>query len=196
MITEAEAAFLRAHTWAVLATGRRDGSPQQSMVDYLLDDDGRLVVSVKAYTAKWRNALRQPKVCLTVPDGRAHLVVYGTATCIDTDPERAERTADVFAALGGGERPDPRAIVPLLDEPVTIAIDGMQFLEPVKVGDEVSVFCTIEHVGRTSMKIDVEAWRRPRHSEDRIKVTEAKFTFVAVDDDGRPRAVDLGPVDE
>ena len=73
---------------------------------------------------------------------------------------------------------------------VTISIDGMQFLEPVKVGDEVSVYCTIEKVGRTSMLIDVEAWRRPRHSADAVRVTEAKFTFVAVDDGGRPRPVD------
>ncbi len=48
----------------------------------------------------------------------------------------------------------------------------------------------IEKVGRTSMLIDVEAWRRPRHSGDAIRVTEAKFTFVAVDDEGRPRPVD------
>lgn len=116
MITEAEAAFLRSHTWAILATGRRDGSPQQSMVGYLLDDEGRLVISAKSYTAKWRNALRQPRVSLTVPDGRAHLVVYGTAEAIDADPLRAELSADVFAALGGGERPDPTSIVPLLDE--------------------------------------------------------------------------------
>ena len=83
MITEAQRAFLTAHRWAVLATGRRDGSPQQSMVGYLLDDEGRLVVSAKAYTAKWRNARRQPRVSLTVPDDRAHLVVYGTAECIE-----------------------------------------------------------------------------------------------------------------
>ncbi len=68
---------------------------------------------------------------------------------------------------------------------VTIAIDGMQFLEPVKVGDEVSVYCEIEKVGRTSMMIAVEAWRRPRHVEEAAKVTEAKFTFVAIDDDGQ-----------
>ena len=73
---------------------------------------------------------------------------------------------------------------------VTIAIDGMQFLEPVKVGDEVSVYCEIEKVGRTSMVIDVEAWRRPRHLEEAAKVTEAKFIFVAVDEAGKPRAVD------
>ena len=73
---------------------------------------------------------------------------------------------------------------------VTVAIDGMQFLEPVKVGDEVSVYAEIVHVGRTSMAIAIEAWRRPRHAEERCKVTEAKFTFVAVDDAGHPRPVD------
>ena len=73
---------------------------------------------------------------------------------------------------------------------VTIAIDGMQFHEPVKVGDEVSVYCVIERVGRTSMTIGVEAWRRPRHADEAVKVTEAKFTFVAVDEQGRPRAVE------
>ena len=73
---------------------------------------------------------------------------------------------------------------------VTVAMDGMQFHEPVKVGDEVSVYAEIERVGRTSMTIGVEAWRRERHSEEAKKVTEAKFTFVAVDGDGKPRAVE------
>ena len=73
---------------------------------------------------------------------------------------------------------------------VTVAMDGMQFLEPVKVGDEVSVYAEIDRVGRTSMTIAVEAWRRERHREEAIKVTEAKFTFVAVDDSGRPRPVE------
>jgi acyl-CoA thioesterase YciA len=72
---------------------------------------------------------------------------------------------------------------------VTVAMDGMQFHHPVKVGDEVSVYTTIEKVGRTSMTIAVEAWRRARESEDAIKVTEAKFTFVAVDDHNKPRPV-------
>ena len=108
--------FLREHVWAVLATGRRDGSPQQSMVGYVVDDQGRIVISVKSYTAKWKNALRQPRVSLTIPDGRAHLVVYGEAEPIDRDPERAELTADVFARLSNGPRPDPASIVDVLDE--------------------------------------------------------------------------------
>lgn len=73
---------------------------------------------------------------------------------------------------------------------VTIAIDGMQFHQPVKVGDEVSVYCEVERIGRSSMTIAVEAWRRERHSEDAVKVTQAKFTFVAIDDEGRPRVVE------
>jgi acyl-CoA thioesterase YciA len=73
---------------------------------------------------------------------------------------------------------------------VTVAIDAMQFHQPVKVGDEVSVYAEVERVGRTSLTIAVEAWRRERHREEPIKVTEAKFTFVAVDKNGRPRAVE------
>jgi acyl-CoA thioesterase YciA len=72
---------------------------------------------------------------------------------------------------------------------VTVAMDGMQFLSPVKVGDEVSVYGEIKHVGRSSMTIAVEAWRRPRHTLDEVKVTEAVFTFVAIDDAGKPRAI-------
>jgi acyl-CoA thioesterase YciA len=73
---------------------------------------------------------------------------------------------------------------------VTVAMDGMQFHLPVKVGDEVSVYCEVERVGRTSLTIAAEAWRRQRHSDEAVKVTEAKFTFVAVDDSGRPRAIE------
>lgn len=73
---------------------------------------------------------------------------------------------------------------------VTVAMNGMVFHEPVKVGDEVSVYCDIDRVGRTSMTIAVEAWRRERHSEKATKVTEAMFTFVAIDENGRPRPVE------
>jgi len=73
---------------------------------------------------------------------------------------------------------------------VTVAMDGMQFLHPVKVGDEVSVYGEITKIGRTSLTIEVEAWRRLRESEDTCKVTAAVFTFVAIDEKGRPRPVE------
>jgi acyl-CoA thioesterase YciA len=71
----------------------------------------------------------------------------------------------------------------------TIAADSMTFLRPVKVGDEVSVYAVLKSTGRTSMRIGVEAWRRPLQSAIAEKVTEATFTFVAVDESGRPRQV-------
>ncbi|MFV3075915.1 acyl-CoA thioesterase [Niveispirillum fermenti] len=71
----------------------------------------------------------------------------------------------------------------------TVAVDGMVFHRPVFVGDEVSLYASIDSIGRTSMKIHVEAWRRSRKDEHRFKVTEALFTFVAIDDHGRPRAI-------
>ncbi|HBC48758.1 MAG TPA: acyl-CoA thioesterase [Gammaproteobacteria bacterium] len=71
----------------------------------------------------------------------------------------------------------------------TIAVDGIQFLKPVSVGDEVTLFAELESVGRTSMRIQVEAWRRARDGDETEKVTEAVFTFVALDHDGRPRPI-------
>lgn len=72
---------------------------------------------------------------------------------------------------------------------VTIAVDAMKFHAPVIVGDEVSVYATLVAVGRTSMTIEVEAWRRARHVEETCKVTQARFVFVATDDDRRPRPI-------
>ena len=71
----------------------------------------------------------------------------------------------------------------------TIAVDGMAFLTPVHVGDEVSVYAKLISVGRTSLKLKVDAYRRPRESEEKTRVTEGIFTFVAIDDNGRPRPV-------
>jgi len=75
---------------------------------------------------------------------------------------------------------------------VTAAVEGMSFLRAVHVGDEVSLYAQCLSVGRSSMKISVEAWRRPRESEAMDKVTQATFVSVAVDDEGRPRPV--GPL--
>ncbi len=72
----------------------------------------------------------------------------------------------------------------------TVAMDGVQFHLPVKVGDEVSVFGKLERIGRTSMTIAIDTWRRSRTSEESFNVTEARFTFVALDEDGRPRPVE------
>jgi acyl-CoA thioesterase YciA len=72
---------------------------------------------------------------------------------------------------------------------VTIAAEAMKFHRPVVVGDEVSVYATLVATGSTSMTIEVEAWRRSRHSDEAYKVTQARFTFVAIGEDRQPRKV-------
>ena len=71
----------------------------------------------------------------------------------------------------------------------TVAVDAMTFHRPVQIGDVLCVYTSVGRVGRTSMKIAVEAWRRPREHEEVMRVTQAIFTFVAIDADGRPRPV-------
>jgi acyl-CoA thioesterase YciA len=71
----------------------------------------------------------------------------------------------------------------------TVGVESMSFKSPVRVGDEVTVWADVVSIGRTSMKLKVAAWRRERDSEHRTKVTEAVFTFVALDAQGNPRPV-------
>ncbi|WP_413818452.1 acyl-CoA thioesterase [Edaphosphingomonas fennica] len=78
---------------------------------------------------------------------------------------------------------------------VTIAVEGMTFHRPVVVGDEVSVYASLVGVGRTSMKIEVQAWRRARHDDRSYQVTHATFTFVAIGEDRQPRRVPPLPAD-
>ncbi len=76
---------------------------------------------------------------------------------------------------------------------MTVAVDRMVFHTPVHVGDEVSVYADLISTGRTSMKFQVEAWRRSsRDGDEEIKVTEAVFTFIAIDSGSRPRPLPPG----
>ena len=71
----------------------------------------------------------------------------------------------------------------------TIAVEAMTFIRPVKIGDVLCVYTEVDHVGRTSMKIHIEAWSQRFRTHVREKVTDATFTFVAIDENGRPRPV-------
>lgn len=72
---------------------------------------------------------------------------------------------------------------------VTVAATDMAFLKPVKVGDVVCVYCDLARIGRTSLTLHIEVWVLRRGHGDRIKVTSADITYVALDDKGRPRQV-------
>jgi acyl-CoA thioesterase YciA len=71
----------------------------------------------------------------------------------------------------------------------TVAVEGMTFHKPVLVGDLVSIHAEILKEGNTSLHIGVEVWVTRQPSGERRKVTEARFIFVAVDRDGKKRAL-------
>ena len=79
------------------------------------------------------------------------------------------------------------------DGPVaTIAIDRMEFLAPIHLRDLISVYAKVDQVGRTSMKIKIEVIATRDRGATEVKVTEGLFTFVAIDDEARPRPVEQG----
>jgi len=72
----------------------------------------------------------------------------------------------------------------------TVAIDAMVFHKPVQVSDLLCCYADITKIGRTSMKIHIEAWVIDHITNHNIKVTEGFFTFVAINSLGRPIPVD------
>jgi acyl-CoA thioesterase YciA len=71
----------------------------------------------------------------------------------------------------------------------TVAIEAMEFIQPILLHDIISVFARIERTGRTSMGIRIEVVATRNRGAEQVKVTEALFTFVALDEDARPRAL-------
>lgn len=107
-------------------------------------------------------------------------------------PADANPNGDIFGGwllsqmdLAGGSLAAQRA----RGRCATVAVDGMVFHEPVFVGDEVSCYGELVRTGRTSMTVRIEAWRRHLPSDEVRKVTEAVFTYVAIGEDRRPRAL-------
>ena len=73
---------------------------------------------------------------------------------------------------------------------VTVSVNSFQFKQPVLVGDLVSFYADVVKVGRTSLTVDVEVYaQRQRFGAEVVKVTEAQLTYVAVDDQRKPRPV-------
>jgi len=88
---------------------------------------------------------------------------------------------DLAAGICAGQRAQCRV--------VTVALDSMSFIRPVKVGDILGVYTEVCRVGRSSLNIHVECWVRRGRIGKREKVTEAVFKFVALDDEGKPTKV-------
>lgn len=77
---------------------------------------------------------------------------------------------------------------------VTVSVSSITFKKPVKVGDVVCCYGECTRIGRTSMSINLEVWVKPVKEEgvgERFQVCEATFNYVAIDANGRPRAISL-----
>ena len=72
----------------------------------------------------------------------------------------------------------------------TVAVNQFVFKQPVAIGDLLSFYAKVERVGRTSVTVNVEVYAERDPSNLRVvKVTEANLTYVAIDGDGKPRAL-------
>lgn len=107
-------------------------------------------------------------------------------------PADANAAGDVFGGwviaqmdLAAGVRASERAS----GRVVTAAINALSFKLPVKIGDTLELYTEVVKVGRTSMTIEVEAWAQRYLTRNKVKVTDADFVMVAVDEGGKPRPV-------
>ncbi len=72
---------------------------------------------------------------------------------------------------------------------VTMFVDNLHFIHPVKSGDIISVYVTVKKLGRTSITLDVSFETRCIISKDEYTVCDALFVFVAIGDDGKPTPI-------
>jgi acyl-CoA thioesterase YciA len=121
---------------------------------------------------------------------RGELVIQTIAMPKDTNPK-----GDIFGGwltsqmdLGSGILAAKTAQARV----VTVAMEGMSFLEPVRVGDTVRCYARVEKIGRTSMTIPVEVWVTRYMTGEERRVTHGVFTLVAVDESGKPIPVKRG----
>jgi hypothetical protein len=102
-LTDEETQWLKDHTLCIFATGRKDGSPQQSYIGYQFDGT-QFLLGGQATSFKMKNLARQPRCSLTIVDGRGHVVVYGRAELI-SDSAEMEKLQARFGPRAAPPRP-------------------------------------------------------------------------------------------
>ena len=124
---------------------------------------------------------------ITKPEPHGALTIRTLAMPADTNPAGdifggwVMSQMDIAGAIAAVERARGRV--------VTVAVEAMTFIAPVKVGDILCVYTSIERVGTTSITVAVEAWARRNRLDDRVKVTDGHFVYVSLGEDGRKRPI-------
>jgi acyl-CoA thioesterase YciA len=124
------------------------------------------------------------------PEPRGELSIRTLAMPADTN-----QNGDIFGGwllaqmdVGGGVFASKVA----KSRTVTVAIEAMTFRKPVYVGDLLSVHATLVRLGRTSITVHLEAWVLRRKENHSILATEGNFTYVSIDEQGRPQPLQRG----
>ena len=118
---------------------------------------------------------------------KGELIIRTLAMPADTNPSGdifggwVLSQMDIAGGILAGERAKGRV--------ATVAVTAMTFHLPVFVGDVLCVHAEIERVGRTSIAVNLEAWVLRARQGERVRVTEGRFVFVALGEDGEPRPV-------
>ena len=118
---------------------------------------------------------------------RGELAVRALAMPCDTNPAGdifggwIMSMMDAAGAMTATQRAEGRV--------VTASVSHISFLRPVKVGDVVCCYTDVVSIGRSSMRLGVEVWVLRQGRGNRVKVTAAEFTYVALDDNGLPRPI-------
>lgn len=120
-------------------------------------------------------------------DPRGELAARHLAMPADTNPAGDIFGGWIMASMDGAAGMTATRLTE--GRTVTVAVSNMVFMQPVKVGDAVCFYTDVTRIGRTSVTLDVEVWVLRGGCGDRVKVTQAQFTFVAVNDAGRPRQI-------
>jgi acyl-CoA thioesterase YciA len=124
---------------------------------------------------------------VTQTDPQGALTIRTLAMPADTNPAGdifggwVMSQMDIAGAICAVERVKGRV--------VTVAVEAMTFIAPVKVGDVLCVYCEVDRIGTTSITVAVEAWVRRNRIADRVQVTHGRFVYVALDDNGGKRII-------
>jgi acyl-CoA thioesterase YciA len=129
-----------------------------------------------------------PTTTRTPPaEPRGTLTIRTLAMPADTNPSGdifggwVMSQMDIAGAIAAVERVKGRV--------VTVAVDSMTFIAPVKVGDVLCVYTEIERIGTTSITVSIEAWVRRNRLDERAQVTHGRYVYVALGEDGKKRTV-------
>src|ERR1700676_1239067 len=147
---------------------------------------GRTRRDCRKSCAMWPYTEREA-LFLEPPQPRGELAARTLAMPADTNPHGdmfggwIMSLMDAAGAITATRRADGRV--------VTAAVSNISFLQPVKAGDVVCCYTDLRKIGRSSITLGVEVWVLRQGCGPRIRVTAAEFTFVALDDAGRPRPI-------